>query len=139
MPHTNEEMMEKMAAIEHERWAKWQKYIHSKILPSKDDDLMIIGSEFVERWERQINTPYEQLSEKEKESDREQVRPYLDLISDLKKSIREEIEKEIRGEQTIAKLFSGKKIIKSKMLPRDEIWVGEGATRSEILSLKSLE
>jgi predicted DNA-binding helix-hairpin-helix protein len=94
MPHTNEEMMEKMAAIEHERWAKWQKYIHSKILPSKDDDLMIIGSEFVERWERQINTPYEQLSEKEKESDREQVRPYLDLISDLKKSIREEIAKE---------------------------------------------
>lgn len=60
-------------------------------------------------------------------------------ISDLKKSIREEIEKEIRGEQTIANLFSGKKIIKSKMLPRDEIWVGEGATRSEILSLKSLE
>lgn len=45
----------------------------------------------------------------------------------------ERIEKEIRGDQTIASLFSGKKIIKSKMLPKDEIWVGEGPTRSEML------
>jgi hypothetical protein len=48
--------------------------------------------------------------------------------------IKERIEKEILGEKTIANLFSGKKIIKSKLLPRDEIWIGEGATRSEQLN-----
>lgn len=77
-----EEVMEDWASKEHDRWAKWQKYMHSKILPTEHESLMQIGTEWIERWEKQINTPYSELSEKEKESDREQVRPYLSNLTD---------------------------------------------------------
>ena len=75
--------MEQWAAIEHDRWSKWQKHMHSKILPSADDGISIIGTEWIERWSRQIDTPYAELSETEKESDREQVRPYIEDIKAL--------------------------------------------------------
>jgi hypothetical protein len=73
------ELFEKLADIEHQRWADWQKYCHSKGVITPTGDLLI-GKEFVERWERQIATPYSELSEKEKESDREQVMRYWHLI-----------------------------------------------------------
>lgn len=38
-------------------------------------------AELVEKWERQIATRYAELSETEKESDREQVRKYLSFIA----------------------------------------------------------
>ena len=74
------EKVEECASLEHDRWAKWQKYMHSKIAPTEHDALMQIGTEFIERWNRQIATPYSALTEKEKESDREQVRPYLPVF-----------------------------------------------------------
>lgn len=42
----------------------------------------MIPPNLVTKWERQIATPYFELSEKEKESDREQVRKYLLTIVD---------------------------------------------------------
>lgn len=81
------ETIEKFAEIEHNRWAKWQKYLHSlctielKEGTFEETGRLIIEAEKVKHWERQINTPYYMLSEKEKESDREQVRPYLDFIN----------------------------------------------------------
>lgn len=91
-----ENLLEKWANIEHERWAKWQKYMHSKMFdvdgiggePTGD---MILPKEFHKRWERQIATPYSELSEKEKDSDREQVHQYLDDI----RQIREQTVKEV--------------------------------------------
>jgi hypothetical protein len=65
------ELLEPLAAIEHERWSHWQRYMHSKCTPA----------ELVKRWERQLNTPYAALSESEKNSDREQVQAYLPLIA----------------------------------------------------------
>ena len=41
---------------------------------------MLIYSEEVKRWTRQMNTPYADLSEKEKESDRAEVRKTLAVI-----------------------------------------------------------
>lgn len=73
------ELLEPLAAIEHERWAHWQKYLHSQCSKNNDGSLTI-PSELVDRWERQLNTPYHDLSQKEKESDREQVSRYLNLI-----------------------------------------------------------
>ena len=67
-----EELVEKLADIEHQRWADWQKYVFDKCKTQdsgrgvgKPFDL-IIPSELVEHWQRQINTPYSELSEEEK-------------------------------------------------------------------------
>ena len=73
-------LLEVLAAVEHERWAHWQRYVHSRCARSEDGSL-VIPAELVERWTAQVSTPYAELSEPEKESDREQVRKYLPLIA----------------------------------------------------------
>lgn len=72
-------LLEQLASIEHERWSHWQKYVHSKGVQQGDGSLLI-PAELVEQWDRQIATPYAELSDLEKESDREQVRKYLPTI-----------------------------------------------------------
>lgn len=74
-----EGILEELAAIEHERWAHWQRYMHGKC-EKRSDGALVIPPELVAQWERQISTTYAQLSEKEQESDREQVRKYLEPI-----------------------------------------------------------
>ena len=71
-------LFEKLAEIEHERWADWQSWCH-KVLrencPSPELDKVLA------RWDKQITTPYKDLTENEKDSDREQVMRYWDLIN----------------------------------------------------------
>ena len=77
----NESFLEEAAALEHERWARWQKYLHSKlVLPSQDNGWAWLPKKMYQRWERQIKTPYSELSEEETESDRKEVRKYFPLI-----------------------------------------------------------
>jgi hypothetical protein len=73
------ELVEALASIEHERWCHWQSFLHSKCVP-RADGALLIPADLVKRWEKQIETPYSELTNKEKESDREQVRKYLPLI-----------------------------------------------------------
>lgn len=73
------ELLEDLAGMEHERWSHWQHYLHSKCERGADGSLTIPPA-LVRRWESQMNTSYSELSEVEKESDREQVRKYLPLI-----------------------------------------------------------
>lgn len=79
-------LMEKLAAIEHERWADWQKYFFEQCIPQNNDgkyvDLTLPIPKY-ERWNRQIKTPYSELSESEKESDRREVCRYFPLISQV--------------------------------------------------------
>jgi hypothetical protein len=75
-----EALTEALAAIEHERWAHWQAYVHSQGVREPDGRL-VLPAELVARWERQIATPYASLSENEKKSDRDQVARYLPLIA----------------------------------------------------------
>lgn len=74
-----EALIEQLAAVEHERWAHWQKYLHGQCQRNTDGSLTI-PSELVERWETQIATPYSDLGAEEKESDREQVQRYLPIL-----------------------------------------------------------
>lgn len=74
-------LVEPLAEVEHERWSHWQRYLHSKCDRSADGSLTI-PAELVHRWEAQMSTPYSELSEQEKESDREQVRRYLPIIAE---------------------------------------------------------
>lgn len=72
-------LIEQLAAIEHSRWADWQKYLHSLCIVN-DDGSLTIPKDALDHWERQIATPYADLSEREKESDRQQVDRYLPLF-----------------------------------------------------------
>jgi hypothetical protein len=72
-------VLEELASIEHERWSHWQRYMHGAG-DKKEDGSIVLSPHLVERWERQYDTAYSDLSESEKESDREQVRKYLPSI-----------------------------------------------------------
>lgn|SRR3990167_5653650 len=81
---TEKEFIEAGANIEHDRWARWQKYMFSKgdvvtgTRVCKED--FVLPKEFVDRWFRQIDIPYSKLSKEEKESDRKETRNYLPLL-----------------------------------------------------------
>ena len=87
----DENIIEKLAAIEHERWADWQKYLHSKLAimtnPDNGVTLVNMAKPDWDHWERQINTKYEDLSEKEKQSDRDEVMRYWPVIAEMVKEI----------------------------------------------------
>ena len=72
-------LREQLATIEHERWASWQRYLHDQCVRNPDGSLTIPAA-LVARWERQIATPYGQLSEPEKNADRAQVARYFHLV-----------------------------------------------------------
>lgn len=71
--------VDRLAAVEHERWAHWQQYLHDQCQRTNDGSL-VIPAELVKRWSAQIKNPYTELSEAERESDRDQVRRYLPII-----------------------------------------------------------
>jgi hypothetical protein len=83
-----EERVEEFASLEHDRWSRWQSYLHSKLYEigteqdvSYNYHLKVLPTENWQRWERQINTKYADLSEEEKQSDRDQVYPYIEALT----------------------------------------------------------
>ena len=74
-----DELLEKLAEIEHERWSAWQRYVHS-VCTKNGDGSLIIPKVFADGWNRQIRTPYLELTEKEKDGDRREVMKYWHLI-----------------------------------------------------------
>lgn len=73
------EVLGRLAAVEHERWAHWQRYLHDQCEVRADGSL-VIPAELVQRWEDQIGTPYADLSAEEQLSDQEQVLKYLPVV-----------------------------------------------------------
>lgn len=80
MTAINTALLETLASIEHERWSHWQRYMHDKGVRNPDGSLTL-SPVLVAHWERLIATPYNQLTEQERESDREQVRRYIGVIA----------------------------------------------------------
>jgi hypothetical protein len=72
-------LVEALAHIEHERWSHWQRYMHGKC-ERRPDGSLTIPAALVTQWERQSSTPYSELSETERESDRDQVKRYLPVV-----------------------------------------------------------
>jgi hypothetical protein len=85
---------EELAALEHEQWAHWTRYMLKTLEPllaygrgvmreasehGVKDAKAIKAVKAVQRWERQIETPYADLSEKEKDSDREWADKVLEI------------------------------------------------------------
>jgi hypothetical protein len=76
---TPEGLVEALAAAEHDGWAHWMRYLFSRCHDRPEGGL-IIPQELVERWRRQMETPYAQLTDREQESDRQEVRKILPII-----------------------------------------------------------
>ena len=74
MNEAEELLREKLADIEHQRWADWQNWVHKVYLEGNFGEFML-------RWQKQIATPYSELSAQEKASDMEQVDRYWPLIT----------------------------------------------------------
>jgi len=70
---TSKSLMEDLADEEHIRWSHWMKHLFSKCIMNSDGTATI-PAWAVERWSHQIETDYKDLTESEKESDREEVR-----------------------------------------------------------------
>jgi len=66
------ELLERLAELEHEQWSHWIKYMFSNW--SKPNAF---------RWIEQSKKSYEELTEEEKESDREWAKKALAIFSEL--------------------------------------------------------
>ena len=95
-----EELREKLADIEHQRWSDWHRY--SRLMTTRRN---------IERWDEQAEIPYIALSEKEKNLDRKQVDRYLPLIKTFLSKVIDEIELEHRQESNFIRI---KKVIRQK-------------------------
>jgi len=70
------ELLENLAATEHERWSGWMKYQAEKTGKTHP----VSGEVYEDRWKRQSQTAYAQLPEAERESDRIEARKTLAII-----------------------------------------------------------
>lgn len=82
-------LREKLATIEHAQWAHWTRYMLDEIARTLGHNTtwtnsamaeLFEGVSCVQRWRRQIETDYDELTEKEKDSDREWADRVLHII-----------------------------------------------------------
>jgi len=78
-----EERVEKLADLEHKQWSHWMSYMFTKCSEDENGNF-IIPKELVNRWGTQTATKYEDLSKKEKDSDREWAIKVLKIIKEYK-------------------------------------------------------
>lgn len=75
-------LFEVLSGTEHVRWADWQRYVHEKLEDQAVPGFLVLPKDLVGHWERQIDTPYSELSEREKNADREQVLRYWTILTE---------------------------------------------------------
>jgi hypothetical protein len=81
-PIERDELRERFAALAHEQWSGWMQYLFSKGALN-EDGTWTMPAWAVERWSRQMNTPYTDLPETEKASDRAEADKVLALFSEV--------------------------------------------------------
>jgi hypothetical protein len=74
-----DEVREALAEYAHEAWSGWMKYLFQKG-KHQEDGTFSMPQWAVERWQRQMNTPYAELPEEEKKSDREEADKMLAIV-----------------------------------------------------------
>jgi len=80
---TKDDLIEKVAAFCHnEQWSGWVDYQFSKGT-FNNDGTWTMPAWAVERWKRQMETPYADLSEEEKDDDREEAKKLLEILSEM--------------------------------------------------------
>ncbi len=76
---SKEELVEKLAALEHRQWAGWMKYLFARG-KMHIDNRFTIDSKWVEQWSRQLETDYKDLPEDEKNRARTEALKILKLL-----------------------------------------------------------
>lgn len=71
---------ENLAKYAHDAWSGWMRYLFEKSV-SNNNGTITIPKWAVTRWQRQANTPYAQLPENEKESDRSEADSIIDVLN----------------------------------------------------------
>ena len=77
-----ENVRKKLADYAHMTWSGWMQYMFSKSAKNSDGSITIPAS-LVERWTRQMNTPYAELPENEKESDRLEADRMIEICDEV--------------------------------------------------------
>ena len=67
--------LDALAEAQHEIWSHWMRFMFKQ--GEFKDEVWVIPKEKIERWERQMNTSFNDLSNEEKESDRKVVVEFL--------------------------------------------------------------
>jgi len=80
---TKEELIEQLADKQHAHEACWMQYLFSSCDPNPDGSLTIPCG-LVDRWQKQIDTSYSDLSERKKRADRDEVAHILSIIEAYK-------------------------------------------------------
>jgi len=77
---------ESLSANEHDGWSRWMRHLFDKSVEN-NDGTVTIPKKSVDRWKRQMNTDYADLSRSEKVSDRKEVSTFLDVLKDSNLSL----------------------------------------------------
>lgn len=75
----NGELRERIAYVQHAIWAHWMVYMWD-CGTHNEDGTWTMPADKVERWQRQAGLNYSGLTEREKESDREQADKVLAVL-----------------------------------------------------------
>lgn len=75
----NSRLRETLAVYAHTAWAGWMEYLF-RFGTINEDGTFTMQADKVERWQRQMNTPYDQLTEQERNSDRMEADVMIGLI-----------------------------------------------------------
>lgn len=79
---TDEELLEELADVQHDIWSHWMKYLF-KVSRRNEDGSVTIDAAYVARWKRQMATDYADLSNHEKNSDRDQAHKVMLVLGEL--------------------------------------------------------
>ncbi len=71
---------EQLSSLQHQIWSDWVRHMF-EVSTANPDGTVTIPPKYVQQWQREINTPYDDLSEEEKDGDRKQVDKMKHLIS----------------------------------------------------------
>ena len=71
--------LNRLASKEHDKWSSWMKHLFGKSMLMGDGSV-VIPEENVDRWKRQMSTPYDQLTETEQGSDRKVVQEFFVVL-----------------------------------------------------------
>lgn len=81
-----EKARERLAEYAHGSWIGWMEHLFSSSI-AHNDGTVTIPRRVVDKWKRQMDTKYENLSDKEKLSDLKEANKIIDVVDDKESKI----------------------------------------------------